>query len=149
MSQPTFLDEKLTGMSVWDNVSQGNEKEATMIPALASPLKVSGRERRAARRDRRVLGGTMKYRGQFMSVEILNLSSGGAYLVAPTVPDRADTVTIVLDLPLSDGPVMVAGRVCGMTLSSRTLDRPAGFGVRFTRFFTTLGQDCLQKHLAC
>jgi Tfp pilus assembly protein PilZ len=143
------LAEKLTGMFVWDKVHQGIEMEGTMNPASATPFRMFRRERRGTRRDRRVLGGTMKYQGQFMSVEVLNLSRGGAYVVAPTIPDQADTVTITLDLPLSDGPVMVTGRVCGMTLSSRSLDRPAGFGIRFTRFFTAVGQNCLEKHLAC
>jgi hypothetical protein len=105
------------------------------------------RERRANGRDRRVLTGTMKYQGQFFSVEVLNLSPDGAYLVSPIIPNMADSILLTIEFPDQGEAIMVAGRVRQLTLGSRLFDRPTGFGVEFLHFFTRAGQKSLQAHL--
>jgi hypothetical protein len=108
----------------------------------------SPRDRRAGIRDRRILTGTLKYFGEFLPVDIQNLSETGAYLVGPAIPRLDDCLILTFDLPSADGAVMVAGRVRRVTLESRVLERPSGFGIEFTRFFSAPGRRLLQTHLA-
>jgi Tfp pilus assembly protein PilZ len=105
-------------------------------------------ERRDSNRDRRILEGTMKYMGEFLTVEVLNVSENGAYVVAPVMPSMTDSVTIAINLPELGGSVMVAGRVRRVTIGSRVLQRPGGFGIQFTRYYTPVGQSILREHLA-
>jgi Tfp pilus assembly protein PilZ len=106
------------------------------------------RERRGAERDRRILEGTMKYQGQYMTVEVVDVSENGAYVVAPTMPEFSDCVTLSIGLPQLGGSVMVTGRVRRVAMSSRALSRPGGFGIQFTRYYTSTGKDTLHAHLA-
>lgn len=103
------------------------------------------RERRERDRDRRVLDGTLKYRGEFHAVEVLNVSEAGAFAVAPITPDLADAITLNIQLP--DGSVMITGRVRRVGLSSRNPERQGGFGIEFTRFYTPIGRESLCTHL--
>jgi hypothetical protein len=105
------------------------------------------RNRRTADRDRRMLDGTLKYRGQFLEVELHNLSESGAFAVAPITPRLADLVTINIDLPELGRTVMITGRVRRVGLSSRALSLPGGFGIEFTRFYSQDGQKTLHEHL--
>ncbi len=108
----------------------------------------SRRERRDAGRDRRILDGTMKYRGEFMNIEVVDVSESGAFIIGPTVPEFSDSVTLAIELPAVGGSVMVSGRVRRVTMSSRIMRRSGGFGIEFTRYYTQVGQDSLHKHLA-
>ena len=106
------------------------------------------KERRQTGRDRRILEGTMKYQGQYLQVEVADVSESGAYIVAAAMPELADCVTLSIGLPGIGGSVMVSGRVRRVGLSSRALRRPGGFGIQFTRYFTSVGRDTLKEHLA-
>ena len=105
------------------------------------------KERRTRDRDRRLLEATMKYRGQFHHVEVRDLSLSGAYAVAGLTPDLADSVTLNIELPHLGGTVMITGRVRRVGLGSRALERQGGFGIEFTRFYTSVGRQTLQHHL--
>ena len=111
------------------------------------PRKRPNRERRAGRRDRRFLEGTMKYRGDFIPVEVIDLSEHGAYLLAPIMPELCDIVTINIGLAGLGNSVMISGRVRRVALGSRVMARPGGFGIQFTRFYTRVGHHALQEHL--
>jgi Tfp pilus assembly protein PilZ len=89
----------------------------------------------------------MKYCGDFLAVEVFNLSKRGAFVVANRVPELSDSVTLAIDLPQGDS-VMVSGRVRRVALGSRAISRPGGFGVEFTRFYTQVGRENLNQHLA-
>ncbi len=104
-------------------------------------------DRRSSGRDRRVLDGTMKYRGEFHHVEIHNISESGVWAVAPVTVGLADSVTLNVDLPELGGSVMITGRVRRVGLSSRELDREGGFALQFTRFYTGEGKRVLKTHL--
>ena len=122
-----------------------------MNPSPIARLKLnrkSIKERRQAGRDRRILDGTMKYQGQFLQAEIADVSESGAYVVAAAMPELADCVTLSIELPGLGGSVMVTGRVRRVTLSSRALRRPGGFGIQFTRYYTSVGRNTLKDHLA-
>jgi hypothetical protein len=106
------------------------------------------KERRAGSRDRRLLDGTMKYRGEFAGVEVINLSEHGAYIQAPFTPELYDIVTLTIGLPDAGGSVMISGRVRRVSLHSKVLQRHGGFGVEFTRFYTSVGKSELGTHLA-
>ncbi|MBW1872876.1 MAG: PilZ domain-containing protein [Deltaproteobacteria bacterium] len=106
------------------------------------------KERRQTGRDRRILDGTMKYQGQYMHVEVANLSESGAYVIAAAMPELADCVTLSIGLPGIGSSVMVSGRVRRVALSSRALHRPGGFGIQFTRYYTSVGRNTLKDHLA-
>ena len=105
-------------------------------------------ERRDGERDRRLLDATMKYRGEFMKVELYDLSESGAYIVAPCMPAYSDSVTITIELFHLGATVMITGRVRRIDLSSRALERRGGFAIEFTRFYSTWGRDNLRQHLA-
>lgn len=111
------------------------------------PQKRPGRERRAGRRDRRVLEGTMKYQGDFIPVEVIDLSEHGAYVLAPIMPELCDIVTLNIGLAGIGNSVMISGRVRRVALGSRVMSRQGGFGVQFTRFYTRVGRHALQEHL--
>jgi Tfp pilus assembly protein PilZ len=120
-----------------------------LIPAVQLALSSNvRRERRGGQRDRRLLEGTMKYRGDFAQVEIVNLSDGGAYVVANQTPELADLVTLNIELPCLGCSVMISGRVRRVAPGSRAIPRAGGFGVQFTRFYSRVGRDSLQQHLA-
>ena len=116
-------------------------------PIQPKSVKRPNRERRAGHRDRRVLEGTMKYRGDFIPVEVIDLSENGAYLLAPIMPELCDIVTINIGLAGLGNSVMISGRVRRVALGSRVMSRPGGFGVQFTRFYTRVGRHSLQEHL--
>ena len=105
------------------------------------------RERRTKGRDRRLLGATMKYRGQFHHVEVRDLSLAGAFAVAPVIPGLADSITLNIELPLTGQTVMITGRVRRVGLTNRALEQPGGFGLEFTRFYSHLGRQSLEQHL--
>ncbi len=106
-------------------------------------------ERRQGERDRRVLGATLKYAGRFSEVEVLDLSEGGAFVVAEDeVPALADALTLAVELPGEGTSVLVIGRVRRVGLTSRELDRRGGFGIEFTRFYSEAGRQSLSRHLA-
>lgn len=109
-------------------------------------LRRPARERRSSERDRRLLEGTIKYQGRFFPVDILDLSEGGAFLSAPVLPDWSDSVTLVVCLPDGVNTVMISGRVRRFGLGSRNQGR-SGFGLQFTRFFTSAGRESLRRHL--
>lgn len=111
------------------------------------PQKRPNRERRAGRRDRRVLEGTMKYQGDFIPVEVIDLSEHGAYVLAPIMPELCDIVTINIGLAGIGNSVMISGRVRRVALGSRVMSRPGGFGIQFTRFYTRVGRYALKEHL--
>lgn len=111
------------------------------------PPKRPNRERRAGRRDRRVLEGTMKYQGDFIPVEVIDLSEHGAYVLAPIMPELCDIVTINIGLAGIGNSVMISGRVRRVALGSRVMSRPGGFGIQFTRFYTRVGRHALKEHL--
>lgn len=104
--------------------------------------------RRTGYRDRRMLDATLKYRGEYMQVDLFDLSESGAYLVGPCTPTLADSVTINIELPHLACTVMITGRVRRVGLSSRALERQGGFGIEFTRFYTQVGQNSLEQYLA-
>ena len=106
------------------------------------------RERRSSQRDRRLLEGTMKFRGRFSEVEILDISSSGALLSTSDLPDWHDVVALTFSLPETGETVMVAGRVCRFVPQSRFQHRAARIAVRFTRFFSRTGSEALSRHLA-
>jgi hypothetical protein len=112
------------------------------------PTRRLQRERRAGRRDRRVLEGTMKYQGDYVPVEVIDLSEHGAYVLAPIMPELCDIVTINIGLAGVGNSVMISGRVRRVALGSRVMRRPGGFGVQFTRFYTRVGRHSLKEHLA-
>lgn len=118
-----------------------------MIEAT-SPRSTGRRERRAGGRDRRLLCGTMKYRGEFTAIEVMNLSEAGAYVVATQTPSLSDCVTLSIPLPCCGGGLTVTGRVRRVAPGSRALSQPGGFGLQFTRFFSSVGRTDLQRHLA-
>lgn len=121
-----------------------------MYPTTISRVELVKRptkERRAGSRDRRLLDGTMKYRGEFTGVEVINLSQHGAFIQAPFTPELYDIVTLTIGLPDS-GSVMISGRVRRVSLHSKVLQRQGGFGIEFTRFYTTVGKSELGSHLA-
>ena len=119
-----------------------------LTPAIQpKPKKRPGRERRAGRRDRRVLEGTMKYQGDFIPVEVIDLSEHGAYVLAPIMPELCDIVTLNIGLAGIGNSVMISGRVRRVALGSRIMSRPGGFGIQFTRFYTRVGRHALQEHL--
>ena len=118
----------------------------TLLPSQ-KPAKRPNRERRAGRRDRRVLEGTMKYRGEYIVVEVIDLSEHGAYVLAPIMPDLCDVVTLNIGLAGIGNSVMITGRVRRVALGSRIMCRPGGFGVQFTRFYTRVGRHALEEHL--
>ncbi|MBN2496162.1 MAG: PilZ domain-containing protein [Deltaproteobacteria bacterium] len=119
------------------------------MPAQAlARIRLIRRERRGAERDRRLLEGTLKYRGDFCSVELLDLSAQGAFVTGPALPGLSDSVTINIDLPLGGGTVMISGRVRRVAMGSRALERAGGFGVEFTRFYSQAGQSSLRRYLA-
>ena len=120
-----------------------NRTPLTQLKSAKRP----NRERRAGHRDRRVLEGTMKYRGDFIPVEVIDLSEHGAYLLAPIMPELCDIVTINIGLAGLGNSVMISGRVRRVALGSRVMSRPGGFGVQFTRFYTRVGRHALQEHL--
>jgi len=105
------------------------------------------RNRRAGQRDRRLLSGTMKYRGEFTTIEVMNLSEAGAYVVASQTPALSDCVTLSIPLPCCGGGLTVIGRVRRVAPGSRALSQPGGFGLQFTRFFSSVGRADLQRHL--
>jgi len=105
------------------------------------------KERRTKSRDRRLLDATMKYRGQFHHIEVRDLSLAGAFAVAPVTPEMADSITLNIELPLLGSTVMITGRVRRVGLSSRAMERAGGFGVEFTRFYSSVGLESLQHHL--
>ena len=105
-------------------------------------------ERRLGERDRRLLEATMKYRGEFMNVELFDLSETGAYIVAPCVPAFAESVTLTVELVHLGATVMITGRVRRVGLSSRVLERSGGFAIQFTRFYSDWGRNNLRQHLA-
>ena len=107
------------------------------------------KERRTKGRDRRLLEATMKYRGEFHHVEVRDLSLAGAFAIAPVIPVLADSITLNIELPLTGETVMITGRVRRVGLSSRSLEQPGGFGLEFTRFYSSLGRQCLEHHLDC
>ena len=109
--------------------------------------KRASRDRRSGERDRRVLEGTVKYRGAFFSVEVHDLSATGAYAVCEFTPCLKDSITLNIDFPHMGGSVMVTGRIRRVGLSSRELQRQGGFGIQFTRFYSGYGKDTLVKHL--
>ncbi len=106
------------------------------------------RERRSSSRDRRLMEGTMKFRGKFSEIEILDVSSSGALISSQELPDWQDTVAITFCLPESGETVMVTGRVCRFVPASRFQRRQGRIAVRFTRFFSRQGQQALSRHLA-
>jgi len=106
------------------------------------------RERRMARRDRRILEATMKYQGNFVNIEVIDVSESGAYVIAPVLPEFADCVTLAIGLPEVGSSVMVSGRVRRVGLGSRALRQRGGIGIEFTRYYTATGRDCLKRHLA-
>jgi hypothetical protein len=119
-----------------------------LTPAIQpKPHKRPSRERRAGRRDRRVLEGTMKYQGDFIPVEVIDLSEHGAYVLAPIMPELCDIVTINIGLAGIGNSVMISGRVRRVALGSRVMSRPGGFGIQFTRFYTRVGRHALKDHL--
>lgn len=120
--------------------------EAIRIQPAAN--RTSRRDRRAGQRDRRLLNGTMKYRGEFVHVEVMNLSQAGAYVVATQTPALSDSVTLSILLPCCGSTLTVTGRVRRVGLGSRALSQPGGFGVQFTRFFSQVGREDLHHHLA-
>jgi len=111
------------------------------------PRKRHSRERRAGRRDRRVLEGTMKYQGDFIPVEVIDLSEHGAYVLAPIMPELCDIVTLNIGLAGVGNSVMISGRVRRVALGSRVMSRQGGFGIQFTRFYTGVGRHALKEHL--
>ena len=113
------------------------------IPLARKPVN----ERRTKNRDRRLLEATMKYRGEFHHVEVRDLSLAGAFAVAPVIPGLADSITLNIDLPHMGGTVMITGRVRRVGLGSREFEREGGFGLEFTRFYSSVGQETLQQHL--
>lgn len=119
-----------------------------MTATQKTSIKLGNRssDRRLGQRDRQILDGIMKYRGEFMPVEILNLSDKGAFVVAPTVPALADAVTLTVDLPQLGMGVMVTGRVRRVTMGSRIFDCEGGFGVEFVRFYSPVGPSSLREH---
>lgn len=112
-----------------------------------TPVRRSKRERRAGRRDRRVLEGTMKYQGDYISIEIIDLSEHGAYILAPIMPELCDIVTLNIGLVGVGNSVMISGRVRRVALGSRVMCRPGGLGIQFTRFYTRVGRHALKEHL--
>jgi hypothetical protein len=102
-------------------------------------------ERRFHDRDLRVLDGTVKYHKEFHPIEILNLSTTGAYAIADFTPEL--TVRITLNIEFCSGSTMVTGFVRRIGLSSLALHRQGGFGIEFTNFFTSYGQENLNHHL--
>lgn len=117
-----------------------------MVPVARIVLrKQLGRERRASRRSRILLEGTIKYAGQFVPVEVTDLSESGAMVRCPLLPEFSDSATLAIVLP--DGsPVTVTGRVRRFALGSR--ECYGGFGIEFTRFYTQTGRESLRRHLA-
>ena len=105
-------------------------------------------DRRAADRDRRLLEGTMKYRGQFHHVEVHSLSESGAYAVGPITPELTDAIVLNIDLPHLGGSVMITGRVRRVGLGSRSMERRGGFAIEFTRFYSQFGRDTLTDHIS-
>lgn len=103
------------------------------------------RERRASVRSRNLLEGTLKWAGQFVQVDITDLSESGAMVRCPVLPDFSDCATLSIRLP-DGGPVMVTGRVRRFALGSR--DSYGGFAIEFTRFYTQAGREMLREHLA-
>jgi hypothetical protein len=89
----------------------------------------------------------MKYRGEYMQIEISNLSEKGAYVVAPTTPHLDDGVTLVIEVPEHGMSFMVTGRVKRVGLGSRVLQRQSGFGIEFTRFYSSAGKSTLSNHI--
>jgi hypothetical protein len=89
----------------------------------------------------------MKYRGDYLPVEVVDLSAHGAYILAPIMPELCDIVTLNIGLAGIGNSVMISGRVRRVTLGSRLLCRPGGFCIQFTRFYTRVGRDALQQHL--
>jgi hypothetical protein len=55
-------------------------------------------DRRASMRDRRLLDGTLKYRGDYLGVEVVDLSEAGAFVQAPFTPELSDVVTLTIGL---------------------------------------------------
>ena len=104
-------------------------------------------ERRSGNRDRRILEATMKYRGGFHHVDVHSLSESGLYVVGSIMPRMTDSITLNIDLPHLGGSVMITGRVRRVGLGSRALERQGGFGIEFTRFYTTVGRQTLLQHL--
>lgn len=111
-------------------------------------VRKSAPERRVAARDRRLLEATVKYRGQFHHLEVHDLSESGAWAIGPFVPALADALTLNIDMPHLGGSVMITGRVRRVGLSNRALARQGGFGIEFTRFYSPVGRQTLQSHLA-
>jgi hypothetical protein len=125
--------------------------EETMAQPLARIrlLQKKSSERRGAQRDCRVLEATLKYAGRFCEVEVLDLSEGGAFVVAEDeVPCLADALTLAVELPDEGTSVLVIGRVRRVGLTSRELGRRGGFGVEFTRFYSDEGKRSLSRYLA-
>ncbi len=105
----------------------------------------AARERRTSGRSRILLEGTLKYAGQFVQVDITDLSESGAMVRCPVLPEFSDSATLAIRLP-DGGPIMVTGRVRRFSLGSR--ECCGGFGIEFTRFYTQSGREMLREHLA-
>jgi hypothetical protein len=93
------------------------------------------------------MDGTMKYQGEYISVEVIDLSEHGAYVLAPIMPELCDVVTLNIGLSGVGDSVMISGRVRRVTLGSRIMRRPGGFCIQFTRFYTRVGRHALKEHL--
>ena len=105
-------------------------------------------ERRSSGRDRRILDGIMKYCGDFLPIELMDLSENGAYIHSPNItPSLLDSLTVSIDFPQLGCSVTVVGRVRRVGLGSREFDQKSGFGLQFTRYFTPVGQDMVRQHL--
>ena len=128
--------------------SQDQTVNASKQPGRPRRLRSKRPERRLGERDRRLLDATMKYRGEFVKVELYDLSETGAYVVAPDMPMLCDSVTFTIDRPQQACAIMITGRVRRVGLSCRALAKRGGFGVEFTRFYSKVGRMSLEQHLA-
>ncbi len=106
------------------------------------------RERRVSPRDGRKLHGTIKYRGNYKKVTISSLNEKGAYVIVDDVLHLGDGVCLSIRLPGEGETVMVTGEVRRVGLSSRIQNRPSGFGLAFTRYYTQMGKHSIERHLS-
>jgi type IV pilus assembly protein PilZ len=101
----------------------------TTVEQTEEPTRPAGVERRRSSRVDLVVRVDYKTVDELFSEFARNINEGGLYVETDTPPELGSSVALQFQIPGSDEPIQVMGRV--VRTSEGTVDEPPGMGIEF------------------
>jgi type IV pilus assembly protein PilZ len=101
----------------------------TTVQPQEEPARPAGVERRRSSRVELVVRVDYKTVDELFSEFARNINEGGLYVETDTPPELGSAVALEFQIPGSDEPIQVMGRV--VRTSEGTVEEPPGMGIEF------------------